>query len=81
MKRISNVILLLFLFPTNTQARISSMEESKAFLDKYCIEIINSISESYNKQIEALEINNWEEFHKNGKWIGGLADLYQKLCK
>ena len=46
-----------------------------------CIEIINSISESYNKQIEAVEINNWEEFHKNGKWIGGLADLYQKLCK
>ncbi len=81
MKRIPHLILLLFLIPTNTQARISTIEESKDFLGKYCIEIINSISVSYNKQIAALKVNDWEEFHQNGKWIAGLADLYQKLCK
>ena len=31
------------------------------------------------KKLAAKE--EWEDFMKTGYWIGGLADVYSKLCK
>ena len=50
-------------------------------MNEYCIEIVNAIKEAYETQIIAIKNNDLKKFGEQGLWIGGLSDVYSKLCK
>ena len=72
---IGNLLLL------ESQAKIKTKVEADNFLDKYCIEIVNAIKEAYETQIISIKNNDLKKFGEQGLWIGGLSDVYSKLCK
>ena len=79
------LIVLLILISNNimlsANARLKNKEDANKFLDEYCIEIVNAIKEAYEKQIIAIENEDLRKFGEQGHWIGGLSDVYSKLCK
>ena len=78
---IFSLILLSNQFLLSSKAKIRTRDESENFLNQYCIEIVNAIKEAYENQISALKENDLRKFGEQGKWIGGLSDIYSKLCK
>ena len=72
---IGNLLLL------ESQAKIKTKVEADNFLNQYCIEIVNAIKEAYETQIISIENNDLKKFGEQGLWIGGLSDVYSKLCK
>ena len=83
--KLNQNILLFFLFFSyfhlNVNAKINSKQEADNFLNDYCIEIVSAIKDAYESQLEAVSIKDWKTFGEKGRWIGGLADVYTKLCK
>tara|TARA_B100000579_G_C22504547_1_gene698548 strand:+ start:446 stop:700 length:255 start_codon:yes stop_codon:yes gene_type:complete len=79
-----NILLFLLLLSSshlNVNAKINNKEEAEKFLDNYCIVIVSSIKEAYELQIKSVSNQDWKTFGEKGRWIGGLADVYSKLCK
>ena len=72
---LSNQVLI------ESQAKIKTKVEADNFLNEYCIEIVNAIKEAYETQILSLKNNDLRKFGEQGRWIGGLSDIYSKLCK
>ena len=72
---IGNLLLL------ESQAKIKTKVEADNFLNEYCIEIVNAIKEAYETQIMSIKNNDLKKFGEQGLWIGGLSDVYSKLCK
>ncbi|MBO8204264.1 hypothetical protein [Prochlorococcus marinus] len=62
-------------------SEIKTKEDADSFLNTYCIRIVNEIEKSYLRQLKAANSSDWETFGKEGAWIGGLSDIYTKLCK
>ena len=62
-------------------SEIKTKEDADSFLNTYCIGIVNEIEKSYLRQLKAANFSDWETFGKEGAWIGGLSDIYTKLCK
>ena len=75
------LILISNDFLLKSQAKIKTKLEADNFLNEYCIEIVNAISEAYETQIIAIKNNDIKKFGEQGRWIGGLSDVYSKLCK
>ena len=75
------LILISNQFLLKSQAKIKTKVESDNFLNEYCIEIVNAIKEAYETQIISLKSNDLKKFREQGLWIGGLSDVYSKLCK
>ena len=61
--------------------KIKTKLEADNFLNEYCIEIVNAIKEAYETQIISVKNNDLRRFGEQGRWIGGLSDIYSKLCK
>ena len=76
-----SLILIVNLLSLESQAKIKTKIEADNFLNQYCIEIVNAIKEAYETQISALNENDLKKFGEQGRWIGGLSDIYSKLCK
>ena len=79
-----NILLALFFsiaFALNANAKINTKEEADNFLENYCIEIVSAIKDAYEIQIESASSQDWKTFGDKGRWIGGLADVYSKICK
>ena len=57
--------------------------------NKYFLKIVFSIfslfflsnEEAYETQIVSVKNNDLKKFGEQGRWIGGLSDIYSKLCK
>ena len=64
-----------------SQAKIKTKVEADNFLNEYCIDIVNAIKEAYENQIISVKNNDLRRFGEQGRWIGGLSDIYSKLCK
>ena len=75
------LILISNEFLLKSQAKIKTKLEADNFLNEYCIEIVNAIKEAYETQIIAIKNNDLKKFGEQGRWIGGLSDVYSKLCK
>ena len=80
-KKIILFLLLLTTSPLSVNAEINNKEEAETFLDNYCIEIVSAIKDAYESQIESASNQDWKTFGEKGRWIGGLADVYSKVCK
>ena len=78
---IASILLISNDFLLTTNARIKTKEESSRFLNEYCIEVVNAIKDAYETQIIAIKNNYLKKFGEKGRWIGGLSDVYSKLCK
>ena len=74
-------ILIGNLLSLESQAKIKTKVEADNFLNEYCIEIVNAIKEAYETQIMSIKNNDLKKFGEQGLWIGGLSDVYSKLCK
>ncbi len=74
-------IIFIFSFSSISLAQVKNENEATEFLNFYCLELVKSIESSYYEQVEAAKLNNWETFMKKGRWIGGIAEIYSKLCK
>ena len=77
-------ILLIFStlgFTSPIFSEIKTMDDAESFLNTYCIKVVNEIEKSYLRQLKAADSSDWETFGKEGAWIGGLSDIYSKLCK
>ena len=77
---------ILFIFSTLAFtspifSEIKTREDAESFLNTYCIRVVNEIEKSYLRQLKAANSSDWETFGKEGAWIGGLSDIYTKLCK
>ena len=84
LKIVFSICSLIFLsneFFFTSYAKIKTRVESDNFLNEYCIEIVNAIKEAYETQILSLKNNDLKKFGEQGRWIGGLSDVYSKLCK
>ena len=84
LKKVFSIFSVLFIFSDlflTANARITTKEDSDQFLKEYCIEIVNAIKDAYETQIIAIEKNDLKKFGEQGIWIGGLSDVYSKLCK
>ena len=84
LKIVFSIFTVVFLsneFSLKSHAKIKSRVESDNFLNEYCIEIVDAIKEAYETQIVSVKNNDYKKFGEQGRWIGGLADLYSKLCK
>jgi len=84
LKIVFSICSLIFLsneFFFTSYAKIKTRVESDNFLNEYCIEIVNAIKEAYETQIVSLKNNDLKKFGEQGRWIGGLSDVYSKLCK
>ena len=75
------LILIGNLLSLESQAKIKTKVEADNFLNEYCIEIVNAIKEAYETQIISIKNNDLKKFGEQGLWIGGLSDVYSKLCK
>ena len=75
------LILISNEFLLKSQAKIKTKLEADNFLNEYCIEIVNAIKEAYETQIISIKNNDLKKFGEQGLWIGGLSDVYSKLCK
>ena len=75
------LILISNEFLLKSQAKIKTKLEADNFLNEYCIEIVNAIKEAYETQIMSIKNNDLKKFGEQGLWIGGLSDVYSKLCK
>ena len=75
------LILIGNLLSLESQAKIKTKVEADNFLNQYCIEIVNAIKEAYETQIISIKNNDLKKFGEQGLWIGGLSDVYSKLCK
>ena len=75
------LILIGNLLSLESQAKIKTKIEADNFLNQYCIEIVNAIKEAYETQIMSIKNNDLKKFGEQGLWIGGLSDVYSKLCK
>ena len=73
--------ITISILDTPVFSRIETKQDAREFLNEYCIEIVVNIKESYERQIKAVNLSDWESFGKEGQWIGGLSDIYSKLCK
>lgn len=60
---------------------MTTKQQADNFLGKYCIELVNGISDAYDSQLVAVNAKDWKTFFEKGRWIGGLADVYSKVCK
>ena len=80
-KIILGSLVLFVASPFNANAKINDKEEANKFLANYCIEIVSSIKDAYEAQIESVSNQDWKTFGDKGRWIGGLADVYSKVCK
>ena len=76
-----SLILIGNLLSLESQAKIKTKIEADNFLNQYCIEIVNAIKEAYETQIISIKNNDLKKFGELGLWIGGLSDVYSKLCK
>ncbi len=65
----------------STNARLKNKDDANKFLNEYCVEIVNAIKEAYETQIIAIEDKDLKQFNEQAVWIGGLSDVYSKLCK
>ena len=77
-------MILKFKFEPKLKTRLilwKTRVESDNFLNEYCIEIVNAIKEAYETQIVSVKNNDLKKFGEQGRWIGGLSDIYSKLCK
>ena len=79
-------IFILFIFSTLAFispifSEIKTKDDADSFLNTYCIKVVNEIEKSYLRQLKAVNSSDWEAFGKEGAWIGGLSDIYSKLCK
>ena len=79
--KLSLLALPIIFYPFNANAQIQNKQQAQDFLDRYCIEIVNAIEEAYKRQKGSVESQDWKTFAEQGRWIGGLADVYSKLCK
>ena len=75
------IFIFIFSFRTISFAEVKNEKEADEFLNFYCLELVKTIESSYYEQVEAAKLNNWETFMRKGKWIGGVAEIYSKLCK
>ena len=81
MKKIIILITYLSLCFNTYAANITTKQQADKFIAKYCIELVNAISHSKNRAETKLKNNNMKGFLEESSWIGGLADVYSKLCK
>ena len=80
------VAFFLFILISNdfflkSHAKLKTKVEADNFLNEYCIEIVNAIKDAYETQIISIKNNDLKKFGEQGRWIGGLSDVYSKLCK
>ena len=76
-----SLILLNNQFSITSEAKLKTKVEADNFLNEYCIEIVNAIKDAYETQIISIKNNDFKKFGEQGLWIGGLSDVYSKLCK
>ena len=67
--------------------KLNNITDIKSKIENYKIpfsdikKIVNAIKQAYETQISALKENDLRKFGEQCKWIGGLSDIYSKLCK
>ena len=74
-------LLVMILLTSPWIAKIDSNSKADKFLNKYCIELVNTIEIIYEDQLKDASKNRWEEFIQKGSVLIGVADIYSKLCK
>lgn len=71
----------IFLFALQSSAtEIETKAQADAFLEAYCIALINEVAKAVKRQDAHSAKNEWPQVIEQGAYIGGVADVYSKLC-
>ena len=70
---------LIFTIATQSQ-EIKTEAEAEAFLQEYCVSLINEIAKAVELQKGYAAREEWDEFMEQSAWIAGVADVYGNLC-
>ncbi len=60
---------------------IKTEAEAEAFLQQYCVSLVNEIAKAVDLQKGYAEREEWDKLMEQGAWIAGVADIYGNLCK
>lgn len=71
---------LLFSIAAQSQ-EIKTEAEAEAFLQQYCVSLINEIAKAVELQEEYAAGEEWDKFMEQSAWISGVADVYGNLRK
>lgn len=74
-------LLVLALSPSASAAEITTKEQADAFLENYCIALVNQVAEASKRQAALAAREDWEGFVEQGAYIAGIAEVYNNLCK
>ena len=80
-KVIIAAFVMLILSASHAHADIQTKQDADAFLDFYCIELVKAVQGLYEEQKVLAAEAKRKEFFKKGSYIGGIANIYSKLCK
>ena len=80
MKKTFFAIAILLFTAQVSATEIKTNEQADAFLDKYCIALINEVAKAVKRQDAHSAKNEWQQVGEQGAYIAGVADVYSKLC-
>ena len=67
--------------PGDVNAEVKTKEDADTFLNKYCVELVATIENSYEEQKMLAVEQQWQKFAEKGALILGMSEIYSNLCK
>lgn len=74
-------LMVAVLGASHAHAETKTQQDSDAFLNKYCIELVTAIEGLYEEQKVLVVEEKWQDFFEKGAIIKGIAEIYSNLCK
>ena len=74
-------LMVAVLGASHVYAEVKTQQDADAFLNKYCIELVATIEDQYEKQKVLVVEEKWREFFESGELIASIAEIYSNLCK
>jgi hypothetical protein len=81
MKRAFLSIAIILFTAQAFATEIETQAQADAFLDNYCIALINEVAKAVKRQDAHSVKNEWQQVGEQGTYIAGVADVYSKLCR
>ncbi|MEM8562991.1 MAG: hypothetical protein AAGF57_12185 [Pseudomonadota bacterium] len=78
--RVMSVIAIMLFTARVVATEIDSAEQADAFLDQYCVALVNEIAKAVKRQESYSAKDEWQKVGEQGAYIAGVADVYSKLC-
>jgi len=74
-------LMVSVLGPSHVYAEVKTQQDARAFLNKYCVELVAVIENQYEEQKVLVAEEKWRELFQRGSLIADISTIYSNLCK